>query len=108
GWKMMNLANEVFGFSGWRSEIKTLSVDFIEEREGRVSLAVTSTIRVIIRDGAYREDIGFGSADNVRSKGQAMEKAKKEAVTDGIKRCFRQFGNLMGNCLYDKRYLQSV
>lgn len=35
-------------------------------------------------------------------------KCKKEAVTDGIKRSLRNFGNLLGNCLYDKHYAQEV
>ena len=34
--------------------------------------------------------------------------AKKEAVTDGIKRTLRMFGNVLGNCLYDKKYLQDI
>jgi len=29
---------------------------------------------------------------------------KKEAVTDALKRTLRNFGNLLGNCLYDKEY----
>ncbi len=33
---------------------------------------------------------------------------KKEAVTDAIKRALRNFGNLLGNCLYDKQYAQEV
>jgi DNA repair and recombination protein RAD52 len=34
--------------------------------------------------------------------------AQKEAVTDGIKRCLRNFGNVLGNCLYDKDYNREV
>lgn len=33
---------------------------------------------------------------------------KKEAVTDAVKRTLRNFGNLLGNCLYDKSYTQEV
>lgn len=33
---------------------------------------------------------------------------KKEAVTDGLKRALRSFGNLLGNCLYDKTYTSEV
>jgi DNA repair and recombination protein RAD52 len=29
-------------------------------------------------------------------------------VTDGLKRALRNFGNLLGNCLYDKSYTQEV
>lgn len=36
------------------------------------------------------------------------DQCKKEAVTDGIKRALRNFGNLLGNCLYDKSYAQEV
>jgi hypothetical protein len=38
----------------------------------------------------------------------AFEKAKKEAVTDGLKRALKAFGNAMGNCLYDKNYLKKI
>lgn len=37
-----------------------------------------------------------------------MDKAKKEAVTDAIKRALRIFGNHLGNCVYDKEYLKSL
>jgi DNA repair and recombination protein RAD52 len=29
-------------------------------------------------------------------------------VTDAVKRALRNFGNLLGNCLYDKQYAQEV
>ena len=48
------------------------------------------------------------NVSNAKSKGLALEKAKKEAVTDALKRTFRLFGNAMGNCLYDKEYLTNV
>ena len=32
----------------------------------------------------------------------SIEKARKEAVTDGLKRALRCFGSGMGNCLSDK------
>lgn len=33
---------------------------------------------------------------------------KKEAVTDATKRALKTFGNLLGNCLYDKKYGEEV
>lgn len=33
---------------------------------------------------------------------------KKEAVTDALKRALRHFGKLLGNCLYDKAYLEGI
>jgi DNA repair and recombination protein RAD52 len=34
--------------------------------------------------------------------------AKKEAVTDATKRALKTFGNVLGNCLYDKEYAKEV
>ena len=55
-----------------------------------------------------RQDIGYGSSDGGKSKAQAFEKAKKEGATDSLKRTLRNFGNVLGLCLYDKDYLQKV
>lgn len=38
----------------------------------------------------------------------AYEKARKEAVTDAMKRALRMFGNRLGNCAYDKAFLRHV
>ncbi|KAJ1994838.1 DNA repair protein rad52 [Dimargaris cristalligena] len=62
GWRVISIANQIFGFNGWSSTIKDTNVDF----------------------------------------------AKKEAVTDGLKRALRMFGNALGNCLYDKEYLKQL
>jgi DNA repair and recombination protein RAD52 len=35
-------------------------------------------------------------------------KAKKEAVTDAVKRTLRSFGNVLGNCLYDREYTKEI
>lgn len=47
-------------------------------------------------------------AENVKSKGAALDKARKEAVTDATKRALRLFGNHLGNCCYDKDYLKEI
>ena len=81
------------------------------------------------------QDVGYGCSDNVKTKGMALEKvrraraaplpapvltricggargahatrqARKEAVTDGIKRALRMFGNSLGNSVYDKEYVK--
>lgn len=65
-------------------------------------------VRVTLKDGTYHEDVGCGSIENSRSKSAAFEKVKKEAATDALKRALRNFGNVLGNCLYDKDYLSRV
>lgn len=46
--------------------------------------------------------------ENSKGKAPAFEKAKKEATTDALKRALRNFGNVLGNCIYDKEYLAKV
>ncbi|GAB7344937.1 hypothetical protein MBLNU457_3370t1 [Dothideomycetes sp. NU457] len=108
--KVINLANEVFGFNGWSSAIQNVQVDFVDESpgSGKISLGLSIIVRVTLKDGTHHEDIGYGHIENCKGKAAAFEKAKKEAATDALKRALRNFGNVLGNCLYDKDYLQRV
>ncbi|VEU19872.1 DEKNAAC100909 [Brettanomyces naardenensis] len=108
GWKAINLANNIFGPNGWCTELRNFQVDYIDERGGSVGMGISAIVRVSLKDGTYHEDIGYGSIDNCRTKSAAFDKCKKEAVTDGMKRALRQFGNALGNCLYDKDFLSKV
>ncbi|CDO70385.1 hypothetical protein BN946_scf184999.g25 [Trametes cinnabarina] len=110
GWKIINLANEVFGFNGWSSHVVSITTDFVDysEETRRYNVGVTAIVRVTLRDGVFHEDVGYGLLENSKSKGAALDKCKKEAVTDAVKRTLRNFGNLLGNCLYDKSYTQEV
>ncbi|OMP83254.1 DNA repair and recombination protein mus-11 [Diplodia seriata] len=108
--KAINLANEVFGFSGWSSSIRDTTIDFVDQSQstGKVSLGLSVIIRVTLKDGTYHEDIGYGHIENCTGKAAAFEKAKKEAATDALKRALRTFGNVLGNCLYDKNYESKI
>lgn len=110
GWKLVDLANEVFGFNGWSTTIVRLDVDFLDcSPDGtRFNAGVSCVVRVTLRDGAFHEDIGYGSAENARQKHAALEKGKKEAVTDATKRALKNFGKLLGNCTYDHQYLANA
>lgn len=108
GWTIINIANKIFGYNNWSSKIKKMKIDFCENENYRFSAGVSCVMKVKLKCGASREDIGYGLCENGRSKGQALEKARKEAATDALKRTLRQFGNAMGNCLYDKNYLKNV
>ncbi|KAK4896940.1 DNA repair protein rad52 [Elasticomyces elasticus] len=108
--KVINLANEVFGFNGWSSSIQNVQIDFVDEhpQNGKISLGLSTIVRVSLKDGTYHEDIGYGHIENCKGKAAAFEKAKKEAATDALKRALRNFGNVLGNCLYDKDYLSKI
>ena len=95
-----------------------------ETEQGRVTLGLSVILRVTLRDGTYHEvcslgsgprrkltemkDIGYGHIENCKGKAAAFEKAKKEGTTDALKRALRNFGDLLGNCVYDKEYLAKV
>ncbi|OCL09922.1 hypothetical protein AOQ84DRAFT_362845 [Glonium stellatum] len=108
--KAINLANEVFGFNGWSSSIQQVQIDFVDESQssGKISLGLSIIVRVTLKDGTFHEDIGYGHIENCKGKAAAFEKAKKEAATDALKRALRTFGNVLGNCLYDKDYMGRV
>ncbi|KAH7094560.1 Alpha/Beta hydrolase protein [Paraphoma chrysanthemicola] len=109
GNKAIALANEVFGFNGWSSSLGQVQIDYVDEHQnGKVSLGLSIVVRITLKDGTYHEDIGYGSIENGKGKAASFEKAKKEAATDGLKRALRTFGNVLGNCLYDKEYLKKV
>ncbi|KAF7896302.1 hypothetical protein EAF00_006316 [Botryotinia globosa] len=108
--KCIQLANEVFGFNGWSSQIIETQVDFVDENATtlKVSLGLSVIVRVTLKDGTFHEDVGYGHIENCKGKAAAFEKAKKEGTTDGLKRALRNFGNVLGNCIYDKDYLAKV
>jgi len=72
--KAINLANEVFGFNGWSSQIREVQIDFVrchfssfltmaltritqvdESESGKVSLGLSIIVRVSLRDGTFHE-----------------------------------------------------
>ena len=110
GWRAITHANDVFGFNGWSSEIISLSTDFldVDESTGKVSLGMSCIVRVWLRDGSFHEDVGYGVCEGMRGKGAAFEKARKESVTDAVKRALRVFGDRLGNCAYDREFLKNV
>lgn len=90
--------------------IKEVQVDFVDENPQtlKISLGLSVIVRVTLRDGTFHEDIGYGHIENCKGKAAAFEKAKKEGTTDALKRALRNFGNVLGNCIYDKDYLKKV
>ncbi|OQS55550.1 RAD52 [Ecytonucleospora hepatopenaei] len=108
----INLANKIFGFDGWSTKVKKIKKEFMDSKsDGKFSVGFSCICKVIVyvidnnkTVKISKEDVGFGSCENMKNKLNAIENARKEAVTDSIKRCLRQFGTALGNCCYDKKY----
>ncbi|XP_038054554.1 DNA repair and recombination protein RAD52-like [Patiria miniata] len=108
GWRLISLANETFGFNGWSHSVTHQNIDFVEQAGAKYFVGVSAFVKVQLKDGVFHEDIGYGVSEGMRSKALSIEKARKEAVTDGLKRALKSFGNGLGNCLNDKGYLRCI
>nr|XP_014340209.1 PREDICTED: DNA repair protein RAD52 homolog [Latimeria chalumnae] len=102
GHRVISLANELFGYNGWSHSVTQQNV-------GKFFADLCSIVKINTKyDGSYHEDVGYGVSEGLRSKALSLEKARKEAVTDGLKRALKCFGNVLGNCILDKNYLQVI
>ncbi|XP_056308195.1 DNA repair protein RAD52 homolog isoform X2 [Danio aesculapii] len=108
GHKVISLANEMFGYNGWSHSISQQNVDFVDLINGKFYVGVSAFIKVQLKDGSFHEDVGYGVSEGLKSKALSLEKARKEAVTDGLKRALKCFGNALGNCILNKEYLIAI
>ncbi|RXN16649.1 DNA repair RAD52 -like protein [Labeo rohita] len=108
GHRVISLANEMFGYNGWSHSISQQNVDFVDLINGKFYVGVSAFVKVQLKDGSYHEDVGYGVSEGLKSKALSLEKARKEAVTDGLKRALKCFGNALGNCILNKEYLIAI
>jgi len=115
--ELVSLANQIFGFDGWTVGPSNYVTDYAEkdEKTSKWNIGVACTVRVEVfltrggeKNTIFRQDIGYGTIRNSPDRGKAMEKCRKEATTDGMKRALRLFGNATGGSIYNKLYLALV
>lgn len=89
---IIQLANEVFGYDGWSSQI--LSSEIIasgyDESRSKFGLRYRVTIKIILKDGTSSTGVGVGKAMSL-SKHFCYNKSKKEAIWSGIKSAIMKF-----------------
>ena len=108
----ITIANEVFGEGGWSKTVKEIYVDKNKDDQ---TIGYSALVSLIIHEnGAVYDDLGYGGMNErtIRRTGQAdikeliqtadeHERARKGAVSDGLKRCLRHAGGMFGNELYE-------
>lgn len=116
GHEAISIANTIFGWDGWSSKPVSFTTDYAEPTNGgkwNIGVACTVRVTVLVREKSavrevHHEDVGYGTVENAPSRGKGMEKCRKEAMTDGLKRALRAFGSATGGCVYNKAYLALV
>lgn len=106
GYQVINQANRIFGYGRWGAElvgpVTYRELERVDKKSGEVRTIgmYAATVRVQVRGCAPRSDVGCAfPADDTN---EAHDTAIKAAVTDAMKRAFRQFGEQFGNSLYDR------
>lgn len=100
GWHAIAEANRIFGFDGWSYRVDSLIMTNSGQRNDKTAVGYMAMITVEA-GGVSRQDVGHGQGFS-KSEGDAHDSAIKEAVTDGLKRALKSFGNPFGLALYDK------
>ena len=104
GHTVIDQANRIFGLGGWGFElvgdVTLREIDTVDAKTGEVRRihAYSAPVRVTVPGAPPRTDIGFQVV--AEENGEGHETAAKGAVTDGMKRALRSFGDAFGNGLY--------
>ena len=104
GHTVIDQANRIFGYGGWGYElvgdVSLRRIEKVDVRTGevKVNYAYSAPVRVMVNGAPPRSDIGFHVVTEDTPEGH--ETAAKGAVTDGLKRALRSFGDRFGNGLY--------
>lgn len=100
-WRAIDIANEIFGNTGWNHEIRDLTLLPSEGKPAyRCTVRVTAFVSTdhgvmqVVHDG-----VGYGID---KSGLNPHEMAVKEAESDALKRALMKFGKRVGLALYDK------
>ena len=97
-------ANRIFGRGGWgydvEGEVTLREIESVDPNTGEVRRghAYSAKVMVNVPGAPSRTDVGFHAVAEETVEGH--ETAYKGAVTDGVKRAMRSFGDQFGNCLY--------
>ena len=104
GHTVIDEANRIFGYGGWGydlvGDVVLREVEQADAKTGELRRfrAYTAVVRVMVPGAQDRTDVGYHAVAEDNADGH--ETAVKGAVTDGMKRALRSFGQRFGNGLY--------
>lgn len=115
GFKLIQFANEAFGSDGWYMDV--LNMEVVESHSSVTNLPeipkdeneangesaeskemhnviAEAQVKVTLKDGTNTQMGGIGRA-TLPSKGHSFAKAKKEAISDALKKCILSFETII-------------
>ncbi|CCC66804.1 hypothetical protein NCAS_0A02460 [Naumovozyma castellii] len=101
--KLVEFANEVFGFDGWHvdvievdaSEMPPSSAQLnVEDDTVKHTVLAEAQVKITLKDGTNTQMGGIGKA-TMNSKGDSFSKARKEAVNDALKKALLSFEKII-------------
>ena len=104
GHVVIDQANRIFGYGGWGYElvgdVTLRQVETVDPETGELKTVsgYSAPVRVTVAGALSRTDIGVHPVTEETFDGH--DTAMKAAVTDGMKRAFRGFGEQFGNSFY--------
>ena len=107
GFDVIETANKIFGFGNWNYTITSLEMVSQEVNQNQNNVVCyKAQIKILVHNETHtqevvREDVGFGTGI-AKTLADSHEGAAKEAVTDGLKRALKSYGNQLGLSLYNK------
>ncbi|MCC6387425.1 MAG: hypothetical protein IT302_08590 [Dehalococcoidia bacterium] len=107
GQAVFDQANRIFGYGGWGAEVvgepRYQAVEVVDPSSGEVLAfgMYTVAVRVTVAGCPPKGDVGSGFVTERTL--EAHSNAAKAAVTDGIKRTLRQFGEQFGHNLNERQ-----
>ena len=107
GQAIIDQANRIFGYGSWGAEVigepRYQAAEVVDVNSGELLAhgMYTVAVRVAVNGCPPKGDVGSGFVTERTL--EAHSNAAKAAVTDAIKRAFRQFGQQFGNSLNERR-----
>lgn len=93
--KVMNVANEIFGFEGWSTRLLNVTIDEVKVENERYTIIASSTVQLVLKDGTTYTTYGTGRAQNLPEKGRAFRTAKMMSVTSAVKKSIMEVSTLV-------------
>lgn len=106
GKTVIDAANHIFGFGKWGYKVLSRTFERTTDVDGNITAEFyTADIELHVVGCAFPfpgDGVGIVVPPRSGSFAESHEKARKEAVTDALKRALRHYGSQFGNDLYDE------